>query len=92
MRILDIHLNPFTTINTLNIFGFSYIKIILQIVDNVLTVTKPGHVSEKPANSMIFRHFNFVTNIIYYIIRKIGYVPEKPVKSTIINGSIFSLF
>lgn len=47
--------------------------------------------SEKPANSMIFRHFNFVTNIIYYIIRKMGYVPEKPVKSTIINGSIFSL-
>ena len=41
---------------------------------------------------MIFRHFNFVTNIIYYIIRKMGYVPEKPVKSTIINGSIFSLF
>ena len=35
--IFDIHLNPFATINTLNILSFSYIKIILQIVYNVLT-------------------------------------------------------
>lgn len=34
--IFDIHLNPLAAINTLNIFGFPYIKIILQIVDNEL--------------------------------------------------------
>lgn len=71
--IFDIHLNPLAAINTLNIFDFPYIKIILQIVYNILA-----------GFPHLCKHW-----FIIYIIRKTGCAPGKPVKSVKIKSFNF---